>query len=388
MIGKSRTAEFSPGLVKSGVAREIAKRLPLRNIDKLLLFSALTLGAFGVLMVFSATRANEPSTYYLKRQLMFFILALVGMLLAASFDYRKVMPYSKILYVATLGLLIVVLAFPARGGSHRWISLSFFDFQPSEIAKVVVLLTLGTFLADRHMEICSNKEFLQALSISGGAMFFIFLEPNLGMTFMVFAITIGMLLVGGARWKQMMALAGGTVVAASAGMIFGLIKAYQMSRLLVFIKPNVDPLHAGYNLMQSKIAIGSGQLIGKGIFRGTQTRLEFIPEHHTDFIFSVVGEELGFIGSAILLILFAMLLWRALKIAITARDPFGTIVAIGIVVMFFFQILINVGMTMGIMPITGVPLPFMSYGGTSLIVNFTCIGLLLNIGMRRFPQGV
>ncbi|HEY5493509.1 MAG TPA: FtsW/RodA/SpoVE family cell cycle protein, partial [Candidatus Anoxymicrobiaceae bacterium] len=182
-------------------------------------------------------------------------------------------------------------------------------------------------------------------------------------------------------------LLGGTAVVMAAAIGLKLLKAYQITRLLVFINPDMDPLHTGYNLMQSKIAIGSGQLIGKGLFNGTQTNLKFIPEHHTDFIFSVVGEELGFIGGVILLTLFGLLLWRALRIAVTARDSFGTMIAGGIVVMFFFQILVNIGMTMGIMPITGVPLPFMSYGGSSLIVNFFSVGLLLNIGMRRFPQG-
>jgi rod shape determining protein RodA len=380
------TADFSPGLVRTSAPKAIMKRLPLRNMDKLLLFAALALGVFGVLMIFSATRADNPSTYYLKRQLMFFVIALVAMLLAASFDYRKLMPYSKIIYAVTLILLVLVLVLPARLGSHRWIPLAFFDLQPSELAKIAVILLLGTFLADRHMEIGSNKEFLQALAIGLGAIFFVFLEPDLGSTLSIFVITMGMLLVGGARLKQMAALAAGSAVVVAAAVGLNLLKAYQVARLLVFIKPDMDPLHTGYNLVQSKIAIGSGQLVGKGLFHGTQTNLKFIPEHHTDFIFSVVGEELGFIGGAILLALFALLLWRAMKIAISARDPFGTIIAVGIVVMFFFQISVNIGMTMGIMPITGIPLSFMSYGGASLIVNFLCIGLLLNIGMRRFPQ--
>ena len=387
MINRRTNAEFSPGLVRSSAPSEIMKRLPLRNIDKLLLFAAVGLGVFGVLMIFSATRADNPSTYYLKRQAMFFIVALVAMLLAASFDYRKLMPYSKIIYAISLLLLLVVLVFPARLGSHRWIPLGFFDLQPSELAKVAVILLLGTFIADRHLEIGTNKEFLQAIAVGLGAMFFIFIEPDLGSALSIFVIMIGMLVIGGARLKQMVAFGAGTVVVVGAAIFLKVLKSYQISRLLVFVKPNMDPLHSGYNLVQSKIAIGSGQLIGKGLFQGTQTNLKFIPEHHTDFIFSVVGEELGFIGGAILIALFALLLWRAMKIAITARDPFGTMVAVGIVVMFFFQIVVNIGMTMGIMPVTGIPLPFMSYGGASLIVNFVCIGLLLNIGMRRFPQG-
>ncbi|MBU1671725.1 MAG: rod shape-determining protein RodA [Actinobacteria bacterium] len=386
MNGRTST-EFSPGLVRQSLPRELLKRFPSRSVDKLLLFSALALGVFGVLMIFSATRADNPATYYLKRQLLFLIVGVVVMFLAASFDYRKMMPYSRIIYAISIGLLLVVMVTPARGGAHRWLPLPFFDPQPSEFAKIAVIIMLATFFADRHMEIGSNREFLQALGIAGIPMFLIFLEPDLGVTLSVFVILLGMLLIGGARLRQLAVLAAGTAVAVVAALGLHLLKSYQVTRLLVFINPDMDPLHAGYNLMQSKIAIGSGQLVGRGLFRGTQTNLKFIPAHHTDFIFSVVGEQLGFIGGTVLLALFALLLWRSFKIALTARDPFGTMLAVGILVMFLFQIVVNVGMTMGIMPVTGITLPFMSYGGSSLIVNFFCVGLLLNIGMRRFPQG-
>lgn len=386
MMRRSGTTEFTPGLIPSSAPRELLKRFPLRKIDKPLLFAALALGAFGILMIYSATRADAQSTYHLKRQLMHFIFGVVAMLFGAGFDYRKMMPYSKILYGATLFLLLAVFVFPPSGGARRWIPLGFFDMQPSEIAKVAVILVLATFIADRRMEIGGNKEFLQALGIAAAPMFLIFMEPDLGMTMSVFVIVVVMLIVGGARVRQIAVLGVGILGLTAAAIQLKLLKAYQLSRLLVFIKPDMDPMKSGYNLMQSKIAIGSGQLIGKGLFHGTQTNLKFIPAHHTDFIFSVVGEELGFIGGVILLALFGLLIWRAFKIALTAREPFGTMVAVGIVMMFFFQILVNVGMTIGIMPITGITLPFMSYGGSSLIINFFCVGLLLNIGMRRFPQ--
>ncbi len=387
MMSRPGTADFSPGLVRQSGTKELLKRFPLRKIDKLLLFSALALGVFGVIMIFSATRADNPSTYYLKRQLMWFILAVLVMLLGAGFDYHKMMPYSKIIYGATIFLLMVVLVFPAVNGAHRWINFGIFPLQPSEIAKIALIIMLATFIADRRMEIGSNKEFLKALAIAVAPMALIFLEPDLGITLSLFVITIGMLLIGGARLRQMAALGAASVVAVFAALQLNVLKSYQLSRLLVFIKPDMDPLHSGYNLMQSKIAIGAGQLLGTGLFHGTQTNLQFIPEHHTDFIFSVIGEELGFIGSLIVLALFGILLWRAFKIALTARDSFGTMIAVGIVVMFFWQIVVNIGMTMGIMPITGVPLPFLSYGGSSLLINFFCVGLLLNIGIRRFPQG-
>jgi len=383
---RTASTEFSPGLVRGSTASEVVRRFPLRKMDKVLLFAAVGISIFGIIMIYSATRVDAPSTFYLKRQLMYFFLALVAMLLAAGFDYRKIMPYSRILYGITIFLLLLVFVFPASGGAHRWISLWFFDLQPSEVAKVAVILTLATFIADRRMEIRSNQEFLKALGIALVPMLLIFLEPDLGITLSIFAIFVAMVLIGGARLKQMAALGAGTLVMVSAAIGLHLLKAYQVNRLMVFVKPGLDPLGAGYNLLQSKIAIGSGQLVGRGLFHGTQTNLKFIPAHHTDFIFSVVGEELGFIGAMILLALFAILVWRAFKVAATARDSFGTMVAVGIVVMFLFQILVNVGMTMGIMPVTGITLPFMSFGGSSLIINFICVGLLLNISMRRFPQ--
>lgn len=386
MMKRNGTTEFTPGLLPASAPRELLKRFPMRKIDKPLLFAALALGVYGVLMIYSATRADPQSTYYLKKQLVHLVLGVVAMLFGAGFDYRKMMPYSKIFYGATMFLLVAVFVFPASGGARRWIPLGFFDVQPSEIAKVAVILALATFIADRRMEIGSNREFLKALGIGVAPMFLIFLEPDLGMTLAVFVIVVGMLLVGGARMRQIAVLGAGTLVLVAASIQLRLLKSYQLARLLVFIKPDMDPLQSGYNLMQSKIAIGSGQLVGKGLFHGTQTNLKFIPAHHTDFIFSVVGEELGFLGAVILLALFALLLWRGFKIALSARDPFGTMLAVGIVVMFFFQILVNVGMTIGIMPITGITLPFMSYGGRSLIINFFCVGLLLNVGMRRFPQ--
>lgn len=386
-MASSSPTEFSPGLVRTSPHRELLKRMPLRNVDRLLLFSTISLAIIGVIMVFSATRADNPSTYYLKRQLFFFVLALGVMFAGMSFDYRKIMPYSKMIYAGAIFLLTIVLLFPARGGARRWITLGFFDPQPSELAKLAVIIMLATFIADRRMEVTSNREFMQALGIALVPMFLIFLEPDLGMMISVFAVSVGMLLVGGARAKQMAALGGVTLVSLVASVQLNLLKDYQLSRMLTFIKPDMDPLQTGYNLVQSKIAIGSGQFIGKGLFRGTQTNLKFIPAHHTDFIFSVVGEELGFIGAAILLTLFAILLWRAFKIALTAKDAFGTMLAVGIVLMLFFQVLVNIGMTMGLMPVTGITLPFVSYGGSSLLVNFLCVGLLLNIGMRRFPQG-
>ncbi|MDD5748134.1 MAG: rod shape-determining protein RodA [Actinomycetota bacterium] len=380
--------KFEPDLVDQSLPRRFLKRFPTRNIDRVLVLSVLALSIIGIIMIYCATRADTPSTYYLKRQLVFFILALLFMVLCAGFDYRRIIPYSKFIYVATLFLLLLTFVFPARSGAHRWMSIGIFDFQPSEIAKLVTIIMLATFIADHNMDMSDNREFLKALGIALVPMVLIFLEPDLGIAISIFVIFVGMALVGGARLKQIAVLGLATIATVVAGIELHLLKGYQLERLLVFIKSDIDPYGAGYNLLQSKIAIGSGRLFGRGIFQGTQTNLKFIPEHHTDFIFSVVGEELGFIGAALILFLFGLLLWRLLRIASGARDSFGTMLATGVIIMFFFQVLVNTGMTLGIMPVAGITLPFLSYGGSSLIVSFMCVGLILNIGMRKFPQDV
>lgn len=379
-------AKFSPGLTRTSLAKEIGKRFPTRNIDRPLLLSAVLLSVVGILMIYSATRADTPSTYYLKRQTMYFILAILFMGLSAGFDYRKIIPYAKLIYAAAIFLLLLVFLFHPRSGAYRWIPFGFFDVQPSELAKLATIIMLATFSSDHNMDLGANKDFLRAIVIPLVPMLLILLEPDLGTALVIFVVFVGMALVSGARARQMALLGAGTVASVAAGIFLHIFKSYQIDRLLVFIKPDIDPFGSGYNLLQSKIAIGSGQFLGRGLFHGTQTNLKFIPEHHTDFIFSVVGEELGFIGAAFVLALFALLLWRTLKIASGAKDAFGTMLAVGILVMFFFQVLVNVGMTLGLMPVTGITLPFLSYGGTSLVVNFVCIGLLLNIGARRFPQ--
>lgn len=384
---KANGTDFAPGMVKESLHKGVLKRLPLRNMDKLLLFSAVALSCFGVLMVYSATRAGSNPTYYIRRHVVYLIIGLIAMFAGAGFDYRKLMPYSRWLYGVSVFLLMAVFVFPARGGSHRWINLGFFDFQPSELAKLAVIILIATFVADRRMEPPGGREFLYVLGITGIPMLLIFAEPDLGTTLLLFAVMVGMLMLGGARVGQMVFLGVSTVGLFALAVELRILKTYQLSRLLVFIKPDMDPLESGYNLMQSKIAIGSGQLLGKGLFRGTQTNLKFIPAHHTDFIFAVVAEELGFMGAALLLALLTVFIWRAFRIAAAAKDHFGNMLAVGIVLMMLYQVLVNVGMTMGIMPTTGITLPFMSYGGTSLILNLFCTGLLLNIGMRRFPQG-
>jgi len=378
--------DIHPGLVRRSFASEILRRFPFRRIDKLLLFATLSLNVFGLLMIYSATFTGENSTIFFKKQLVFLVVSIIFMVLIASFDYRKLMPYSRHIYAAVIFLLCIVFLFPPKGGARRWIPLIFTDLQPSELSKLALIIMLATFIADRRMVIDNWREYLFAFGIGALPAFLIFLEPDFGMSFVVLLICFVMLLIGGARIRHLVASALGLIAVFALAVQFNILKTYQLNRLLVFIRPGIDPLRSGYNITQSKIAIGSGQLLGRGLFRGTQTNLRFVPSHHTDFIFSVVGEELGFLGAALLLTLFILLMWRAYKIASTAKEPFGTMVAAGILTMFLIQIVVNIGMTMGIMPTTGITLPFMSYGGSSLFTSYCAIGLLLNIGTHRFTQ--
>jgi rod shape determining protein RodA len=291
-----------------------------------------------------------------------------------------------VLFGGTLTALALVLTplGTVSNGAQRWIDLGFFQMQPSEIAKVIVIITLAAYLAERRGEVRALDVLVCAGIVMAPAVL-IYLEPDLGTMMVFFALLAALLLVGGARLRHFLALGGLSLVGILVVLQAGLLQQYQIDRITAFLDPNPDVRSEAYNLTQSKIAIGSGGFRGNGLGReSTQTTLDFVPEQHTDFIFTAVGEQLGFVGSATLLCLFALLIWRALRIASMSRDMFGMILAAGIAALWAFQVFVNVGMTMGIMPITGIPLPFISFGGSSLLTNFICVGLLLNVHMRRF----
>jgi rod shape determining protein RodA len=373
------------------ISARMARKAPIRHIDPMLLVVTVALAAYGVAMVFSATankfedQGLDPTTL-LKRQLAYAIAGGVALIVVALFDYRHLKGLSPIILGATLLGLVVVLTplGSVAKGARRWIDLGFFQAQPSEIAKVAVIVLLAAYLSERKGEIRA-LDVLIALGIVALPMGLIFLEPDLGTTMVFVAMTGALLLVAGAKIRHFLALGALGVVALLSAVQVDLIHDYQIERITAFLDASPDVQSEGYNLTQSKIAIGSGGVQGKG-FRGaqTQTTLDFVPEQQTDFIFTAVGEQLGFIGSAALLSLFALMIWRAIRIATMSRDLFGTLIASGIAALWAFQVFVNVGMTMGIMPITGIPLPFMSYGGSSLITNFVAVGLLLNIHMRRY----
>lgn len=353
-------------------------------INRGLIFTAIAIIIFGNLMVFSATHMYENPYQFLQKQLFFSIL---GIAIAASFmlfNYRNLRQFIVPFYVLNIFLLIVVFFIGKEiYGSTRWITLGFFNLQPSELAKLILIITFGDFLADRKGNIKELKDWFIVAAHIGAPMFLIMLQPDLGTSLVLLAIMLGMLSVSGLRWQQGLAIFSMGLSAVFVVIRFGLLKEYQMTRILVFLDPTIDPTGVGYNIKQSKIAIGSGGLFGKGLFSGTQSSLGFLPVRYADFIFSVVAEELGFIGAIMLLFLFLILILKCISIAKSSGDLFGSLMAIGIGSMWLFQIFVNIGMAMGMMPVTGVPLPFMSYGGSSMMINTMCVGLLANIYAHR-----
>jgi len=369
------------------------ERRPIRHVDPVLLLAVGGLVISGLFMVYSATHQSldaigaDPGTY-LKRQATFAALGMVVVMLAASFDYRFLKVYAGIIYGASI-LLLVLVRTPlgtSVKGSQRWFELFGFQLGPSELAKVALIIMLAAFLSEirRSSADLSLPDVYRATAIAAVPGVLVFLQPDLGTSIVLMSILVGILVVAGARPRHLGVLALTAIVLTFGAFQLGLVKEYQIARLTSFLDPTNDPQRRDYNRLQAEIAIGSGGLTGLGYMQGTQTNLDFVPEQHTDFIFTVVGEEFGFVGAATMLLLFAVIVWRAFRIALLSKDPFGTYLAAGIGSMFAIQMFVNVGMTLGIMPITGIPLPFVSYGGSSLLTNGVAVGLLLNVHMRRF----
>ena len=366
-----------------------AERRPLRHLDPVLLLAMIALIVIGLFAIYSATHQSLAAVrldagFYVKRQITFLALGAVVLMLVASFDYRFLKVYAGLFYAASIVLLILVrtpLGTTVKG-SQRWFEFSGFQLAPSEIAKVAVICMLAAFLSELRGDVTLEDVF-RATAIAALPGILVFLQPDLGTSIVYVAILFGILVVAGTRGRYLAILALTALVLIFAGFQVGLVKEYQIARLTGFLDHGGDPENRDYNRLQAEIAIGSGGITGLGYLNGTQTNLDFVPEQHTDFIFTVVGEEFGFVGSLSLLGIYAVVLWRAFRTAMIAKDPFGTYLAAGIGSMFALQIFVNIGMNIGIMPITGIPLPFVSYGGSSLLINAACIGLLLNVHMRR-----
>lgn len=365
---------------------------PARHVDPALVMSALMLSAIGVVVVYSATfhrltlQSGDPGLYA-KKQLINLAVGLGAMVITAVIDYRYWRAYAPLLYLASLLLLGLVLTplGTTVNGAQSWLELGGFQLQPSELAKVALVLALGALLHERKGDV-NLPSVVAALAMVAVPALLILRQPDFG-TFMVFPFAaFVLLLIGGTKARYLMGLAAAAVGSIIAVFQLGLLEEYQLARLTAFLDAdNADLAQtAAYNTTQSMIAVGSGGFWGRGFLQGTQTNLSYVPENHTDFIFTVVGEEFGFVGAAVVLGLFAVLIWRGLRIALLSKDLFGTLVAGGAVAVFVFQLFINVGMTIGISPVTGIPLPFVSYGGTSLLAAWVFVGLLLNVHMRRF----
>lgn len=360
---------------------------PWRHIDVALVVCTLGLAALGVLMVFSSTRGTDPTPdmTFLKRQGLFAVIGVGVLLLLAFIDYRRIRDWAWLVYAATIALLIGVLS-PLGSqskGAQAWYSFAGLQLQPAEFAKLGLIIAIGALLAEWAGDIDLRR--LGILLVVGGLpMGLIMLQPDLGSVLVLVAIVLGMLLVGGLRGRYILALSIIGIIGVLGVLNSSVLAEYQKDRLTEFIRPGTDARGTSYNVDQSGKTIANGGMTGQGLFEGTQTQLGYVPEQQTDFIFTAVGEELGFVGGATVLALYGLLLWRVWRIAQLSRDLLGTLICAGVLSMLVFQIFENVGMAMGIMPVTGIPLPLLSYGGSSTLATFGAIGLVLNVHMRRF----
>lgn len=358
-----------------------------RKLDSTLVLTVCGLALISLLIIGSATHANIPEypgrfDFVLKQGA--FLLG--GILLAGAslkYDYRKLYQWAPALFVINAVLLLVVKFLGTSVlGAQRWIQLGPFTLQPSEFAKLFMIICLARLLSQRKKEYNTWKSLVPVAGLMALPTVLIFIQPDLGTSLVFAAITFGMLYISGLHMKLVKQAFIGLVIVFPIIWFF-VLHEYQKMRLRILFDPGVDPYGFGYHVIQSKISIGSGGFIGQGLFVGTQSQLDFLPENHTDFIFSVIGEELGFVGAIFVIFLYFLLLYRTLVISKSANDSFGGLLATGIFSMWLFQVFINVGMTLGIMPVTGIPLPFMSYGGSALLMNLLCVGILTNIYVRR-----
>ena len=382
------------GQPRSLLRRVLAKSSAVRHLDPILLAAVLGLALIGTLLVWSATQpallqAGADPRAYLKKQLLNIGIGLVFMLAASTLDYRRLRHYAVAVYGAScLGLLAVLTpAGSTVNGAHSWISLpGGFQIEPSEYAKLGLVLMLAVIVGELRQGQARPGPRAVALAVACLAvpLLLVLLQPDLGVTILMVAVGAGMIALSGIRLGWLAGLAAACLAAAVAVLSLHLLKSYQLRRLTSFLDPSADPRGTGYSADQSKIAIGSGGLLGHGLFHGPLTAGNFVPEQHTDFIFSVAGEELGFVGAAAIIALLAVVVLRALRIAARADDQFGMLVAAGIAIWFAVQAFVNIGMTIGIMPVTGLPLPFVSYGGSAMFADMIAIGLLQ--ALRKHPS--
>ena len=372
--------------------REAAQEVSLvRRLDWVLLAAAAALIGYGLWAIAGITKHDVEGNenYFVVRQALFAAVGAAGLVAATLIDLDFVRRSYRVIFVGTVALMVLVFAVgTVVRGSKRWIDVGFFQFQPSEFGKLFFILALAGVLADRAKRITAGRTVLGVVALGTVPIALVFLQPDLGTALVYMAALAAVLFFAGVRWGHLAAL-GAVAVVAGAALLWLLpslgvevLKPYQAARLSAFADPDRDPSGSTYNARQAVITVGSGGFDGRGVEGATQTNFDYLPEHATDFVFASLAEQRGFVGAAILLCLYLLVLWRGIRMIPTARDPFSAIVAGGIVFALTFQIFVNVGMTMGIAPITGIPLPFVSVGGSSLIANLLAIGVLQSIHVR------
>ncbi len=358
------------------------------RIDPILLITTGILALTGIVMIYSATRgklalAGLDPHYYVKRQLIFFVIAVVVLVAVALFDYRKWEQLATILYIGIVFALLAVLS-PVGShalGSQRWFSLGPLQLQPSEFATLVLIIAIATYCT-RRPEGLEFRDLVRMVLMAGLPIVLIIKQPDLGTAIVCTVILLVMLAVAGMPGRYLVLLVVGAVLVILVALNLGLVKHYQIQRLTSFISPNSASVDVTYNVNEAKTAIAHGGIFGQGLFKGAQTNLAYVPEQQTDFIFSAVGEQLGFVGAGVLLALYGVLAWRILRTAQMAKDAFGRLLCSGIFALLMFSVFENVGMNMGIMPVAGIPLPFLSYGGSAMIGFMAAIGIVTNVHYR------
>jgi rod shape determining protein RodA len=358
-----------------------------QSVDAILVMCVLALAGLGLVMVYSATRGSEPpyDQSFLVRQALFVAIGLVVMAVVTLFDYRRIRDWAWVPFGASIVMLLAVISPLGSNikGSQRWFSVGPFTLQPSEFTKVALVIIVAAMLAGWSGQV-DVPRLVRVLVVAAVPMVLVLAQPDLGTVLAYMGIVVAMLVVGGVRARYLLVLLAMGLLLSTAVLTSDTLASYQRDRLTSFIDPTSDSQGITYNQNQSVTAVASGGLLGQGLFDGPQTQLRFVPEQETDFIFTVVTEELGFVGGVLVLGLYGVLCWRMWRIAQQSRDLFGTLLASGVLVIFVFQIFANVGMATGIMPVTGITLPLVSYGGSSILTMMVAAGLTLSVGVRRF----
>ena len=355
-----------------------------KDLDKALIGLTFLVFLIGLLSIYSATRVSGLpfSESYFLRQLNWMAIGLLFLAVSIAVSYQRFIDVSYLVYGINIILLLLVLVLGRiRLGAQRWFSIGGFTFQPSEFIKISLILALSSYAGSRRGAMSTFRSLIAPSALLAIPFALVVLQPDLGTALILVPIFFSILLVNGARPKYLVGMIA--IGLAALPFFWHFLREYQRQRLLVFLNPNIDPLGAGYTIIQSKIAVGSGGLFGKGWLNGTQNQLNFLPERHTDFIFSVIGEEWGLVGALGLVLFYFIIVKKAFNIAALTTDAYGKSVATGIAAMLGLQVIINIGMTIGLMPVVGIPLPLVSYGGSSLVGTMIAIGLLVNVGMRR-----